>query len=295
MAVGRPEGLARVGDKLVLAVCVITSLWLLSLDEETRVERAAGWAHRITTPVEWSIHLVNGAISLKQQNEELRARIAALELDARQIALERERIEELEHRAGFFENSRGNLMPAVVLELVVSRFPIQAKIRTFGTDSLRIWQPVVTENGLVGRVRQALGPDLGLVQLLTDEDSRVSVETVGSGVRGLLYYDGRTFLMDQVPQGDPVEVGDELVTSGMGGTVPAGLPVGKVRVVRASSAELFQHVEVEPAERFSTLGKVYVVVRPGPWYSRAMDIQLTEGLAPQTSRPDTTVAGEAGR
>ena len=62
MGVGRPEGLARVADKLVLGVCVVMSLWLLSLDENTRVQRAAGWAHRLTTPVEWTIHVVDGAI-----------------------------------------------------------------------------------------------------------------------------------------------------------------------------------------------------------------------------------------
>jgi rod shape-determining protein MreC len=295
MGMGRPEGLARIADKLVLGVCVILSLWLLSLDEDTRVERAAGWAHRLTTPVEWAIHIVDGAVSLKQQNEELRARIAALELDARQIGLERERIEELEHRAGFYENSRGNLMPAVVLELVVTRFPVQAKIRTFGTDSLEIWQPVVTEKGLVGRVRQILGPGEALVQLLTDEDSRVSIESTNEGVRGLLRYDGRVFLMDQVPQGEPVEVGDQLVTSGLGGTVPPGLPVGEVKAVRASAAELFQHVEVEPAERFSALWKVYVIVRPGPWYSRAMDALLTEELSPSEAGDDSVLAEGNGR
>lgn len=295
MGVGRPEGLARMADKLVLGVCVAVSLWLLSLDEETRVERAAGWAHRLTTPVEWAIHVVDGAIGLKQQNEELRARVAALELDARQIALARERIEDLERRAGFYESSRGNLVPAVVLELVVSRFPIQAKIRTFGTDSLRVWQPVVTEKGLVGRVRQVLKPDEALVQLLSDEDSRVSVETTSERVQGLLYYDGRAFVMDQVPQGEPVDVGDELVTSGLGGTVPPGLPVGRVSAVRASAAELYQHVEIEPAERFSSLRKVYVVVRPGPWYSRAMDARLTEEISPTPGDPDSLVAKGTSR
>jgi rod shape-determining protein MreC len=127
--------------------------------------------------------------------------------------------------------------------------------------------PVITENGLAGRVRQVLGHDLALVQLLTEEDSRISVEVARTGVTGLLRHDGRRFFIDHVPQGDPVRVGDEVVTSGLGGTVPEGLAVGRVTRVRSSPSELFQEVEVESTVRFSALSRVYVVTRDGPWYA----------------------------
>ena len=165
--------------------------------------------------------------------------------------------------------------------------------------SLKTWMPVISEDGLVGRIRQVLDDDLALVQLLTEEDSRISVEVVRTGVTGLLRFDGRGFHMDHVPQGDPIRGGDELITSGLGGTVPRGLVVGRVTQVRSSASELFQEVEVEPAVRFSAPRRVFVVTRPGPWYAdvdtpASADSDSTVNAAQDTSDGDIG-ATETGR
>lgn len=266
----RREGLSRIlNEKLVLAACVLVSVALLTMDEDERIRQAGQVTHRIATPVEWFVDLLDGVVTLKGENQELRSRLAALELDLRHLEAERARWEDLEARAGFHEQTRGRVRPATVLEVLVHRFPVQAKIRSFGEgDSLRVWQPVVTEDGLVGRIREVLEPDVALVELLTDRESRISVEVQDTGVLGLLRYDGRSFWMDQVPRGESIAVGARLRTSGLGGTVPRGLPVGTVRAVESSPMELFQEIQVEPAVRFGALRHVYVVVRPGPWYSR---------------------------
>lgn len=284
----RPEGLARYADRLVLAACVGASLWFLALDETARVSRATSVAHAITTPVEWAADALERTAGLRRENEQLRAELAALALDAVQLRNERERIEELREQAGFFQRSRGRLVPATVLELTVSRFPLQAKIRPVpgATDTLAALQPVVTARGLAGRVREVLPGGEALVQLLTDPESRISIESRSTGVTGLLRYDGVNFVMDHVPRGEPIAEGDTLVTSGLGGTVPRGLPVGVVRELRAPATELFQYVEVEPAVRFSALDRVYVVTRPGPWYLRA------SSFADRPAPPDSSAAGD---
>ena len=295
----RPQGLQRISDKLVLAVCVLLSTWMMTWDESTRVRRGAAWLHTIVTPIEWADSFTSDLIALQSENAELRARVTALEMDLAHLEHGRLRLEQLEARAGFYERSRGRLAPADVLELIVARTPVQAKIRTYGDDSLKTWMPVISEDGLVGRIRQVLDDDLALVQLLTEEDSRISVEVVRTGVTGLLRFDGRGFHMDHVPQGDPIRGGDELITSGLGGTVPRGLVVGRVTQVRSSASELFQEVEVEPAVRFSALRRVFVVTRPGPWYAdvdtpASADSDSTVNAAQDTSDGDIG-ATETGR
>jgi rod shape-determining protein MreC len=292
---GVPHGLARYLDKLVLAACVLVSASLLSMGETSKVQYATRWAHWLTTPVEWSARVLDKVASLRAENQELKARLAALELDSRQIAAQRQRLGELEARAGFYQRNRGRLAPAVVLEVIVSRIPVQAKIRVTGDDTLRVWQPVVTEAGLVGRVRQVLGRDLALVQLLTDEESRISVEAVRNGVTGLLRYDGREFLLDHVPQGDPLRPGDELVTSGLGGSVPRGIPIGAVLDVRSTSTELFQQVVVSPGVRFSALSQVYVVTRPGPWYAAEPQPRASGATPPSKAQSATPRSPAADR
>lgn len=274
----RPEALARLADKLVLALCVILAVWMMSWDEPVRVARGSAWAHRLTSPMERATQVVGDLRATHTDNEELRAEIAALRMDLDYLAAVRGRIGELESRAGFYERDHGRLVPATVLELIVSRVPMQAKIRSLAGDSLKAWMPVVNEHGLVGRIRQVLGADEALVQLLTEEDSRISVEVARTGVTGLLRYDGRRFFIDHVPQGEPVAVGDPVMSSGLGGTVPRGLNIGTVKDVRADSSELFQVVEVASEVRFSAIRRVFVVIDDGPWYSSENDLAPVEAV-----------------
>jgi rod shape-determining protein MreC len=241
----RPEALARLADKLVLAVCAVLAVWMMSWDEQVRVERGSAWAHRLTSPFEWATQVFSDFGAMRTENEQLRAEIQALRMDLEYLASVRARLDEMESRAGFYERDRGRLVPATVLELIVSRVPVQAKIRIFSDDSLRVWMPVVNEHGLVGRIRQVLGPDEALVQLLTEEDSRISVEVPRTGVTGLLRYDGRKFYLDHVPQGEPVQVGDPVMSSGLGQTVPRGLNIGTVKSVEPMPSELFQEIVIE--------------------------------------------------
>jgi rod shape-determining protein MreC len=281
------EGLARIGDKLVLGICAAISIAMITQDEPTRLRVGSRWAHRLLTPVETVFDHVDSLRDVRGENERLRARIAAMELDAGQILAERARWEELRERAGFYERSRGRLLPATVLEIEVGRFPTRAKIRCPEADSLRSFQAVVTEKGLVGRIQHVLEPQVAMVELLTDLESRISVENVRTGVIGLLRYDGRRFQMDQVPRCEPVRVGDVINTSGLGGTVPRGLPVGEIVELRSSPSELFQSVFVQPFTRFSALDDVYVVWRDGPWYVRPADSE-------PTSVPDSLRQGGDG-
>jgi rod shape-determining protein MreC len=267
----RPEALARLADKLVLAVCAVLAVWMMSWDEQVRVERGSAWAHRLTSPFEWATQVFSDFGAMRTENEQLRAEIQALRMDLEYLASVRARLDEMESRAGFYERDRGRLVPASVLELIVSRVPVQAKIRIFSDDSLRVWMPVVNEHGLVGRIRQVLGPDEALVQLLTEEDSRISVEVPRTGVTGLLRYDGRKFYLDHVPQGEPVQVGDPVMSSGLGQTVPRGLNIGTVKSVEPMPSELFQEIVIETEVRFSTIRRVFVITDDGPWFSSEND------------------------
>jgi rod shape-determining protein MreC len=274
------EGLARLGDKLVLGICVALSIALITQDDPTRLRLGSRWAQRLMTPVETVFDHFDSLRDVRAENERLRTRIAAMQLDAGQILAERARWEELRARAGFYERSRGSLLPATVLQLEIGRFPTRAKIRCTEVDSLRRFLAVVTEKGLVGRISEVLEPDIAMVELLTDLESRISVEDVRTGVVGLLRYDGHRFMMDQVPRGEPLKVGDIINTSGLGATVPRGLPVGEIEELRSSPSELFQSVFLRPFTRFHALDDVYVVWREGPWYVRPADAEL---MAPADS------------
>jgi rod shape-determining protein MreC len=127
--------------------------------------------------------------------------------------------------------------------------------------SIRPGNPVLSENGLVGRI---IGVTEGAsrILLLTDIASRTPVMIDRTNARAILAGDGGPNPRLEYLRGqDPVKQGDRIVTSGDGGVLPRGLPVGVVvkgldgrwRVVLASDAAPVDFVQVMLFQDFSQL------------------------------------------
>jgi rod shape-determining protein MreC len=113
--------------------------------------------------------------------------------------------------------------------------------------------------GLIGRVAQ-VGPRTAEVQLLTDTDSAVAALLQTSRVTGLVVGqpDG-TLRMEYIPQEEHIDVGDIVLTSGLGGIMPKGLVIGQVTEVLQMDYALFQSAVVRPAINLSRLELVLVI------------------------------------
>lgn len=122
---------------------------------------------------------------------------------------------------------------------------------------------VVTAEGLVGRVVDVT-PFTARVQLITDPESAVGALIQRSRVIGVAAgSQGGALQIKYLPLMADVAVGDRIITSGMGGVFPKGIPVGKVvRSSRPTNGTLFQLVEAQPHADFSRLEDVMVLKRP---------------------------------
>ena len=129
---------------------------------------------------------------------------------------------------------------------------------------------VVTAEGLVGRVVDVTAL-ASQVQLITDPESAVGVLIQRSRVVGVAAGSQEgTLQIKYLPLMADVAVGDRIITSGMGGIFPKGIPVGKVvRSSRPTNGTLFQLIEAQPHTDFSHLEEVMVLKRPPsndlPW------------------------------
>lgn len=140
-----------------------------------------------------------------------------------------------------------------------------------GTNrGIRRHMAVVTNEGLVGRVVEVTALS-SRVQLITDPESAVGVLIQRSRAIGVAAgsQDG-AIRVEYLPLMADVAVGDRIITSGMGGIFPKGIPVGQVvRSSRPTNATLFQLIEAQPYTDFSSLEEVMVLTRPPasglPW------------------------------
>ncbi len=135
--------------------------------------------------------------------------------------------------------------------------------------------PVVTPRGLVGRV-VATSSETADILLLTDVNSKLScvIEGMGPGARGILTGSGvsgpagvlsllhvvEPMSLAYLEKGMTIEPGARVLTSGLGGLFPAGLPVGAVLDAQEDGTGLFQRVRVAPSVDFASLDRVFVLV-----------------------------------
>ena len=107
--------------------------------------------------------------------------------------------------------------------------------------------PVVSEDGVIGQVTRVF-PLQAEVTLLTDKDQAVPVQVVRTGLRSVIYGTPKGDSLDLrfVPISADVQAGDELVTSGLDGTYPPGLPVAKVVRVDKQADTAFARVVCLP-------------------------------------------------
>jgi rod shape-determining protein MreC len=112
---------------------------------------------------------------------------------------------------------------------------------------------------LVGRVSE-VGLRSSKVQLLTDNSSAVNVRVQSSRVTGLA--EGQpdsTLMLTQVPLEAEINVGDIILTSGLGGNLPRSLVVGQVTDVLRRDIDLYQSAHLRPATDYNRLELVLVI------------------------------------
>jgi rod shape-determining protein MreC len=123
--------------------------------------------------------------------------------------------------------------------------------------------PVISLDGAVGTVLRVAGHDAD-VELTVDSGFGVDVVVERTGARGFVRGSGDrskyAVRVEYVPRTDLVEVGDLLVTSGVGCRFPKGIPVARVTKVLRRDYGIYQTVEAEPSVDFSRLEEVLVVL-----------------------------------
>lgn len=114
-------------------------------------------------------------------------------------------------------------------------------------DDIQNGAPVVTEDGVVGQVTRVF-PLQSEITLITDRDLAIPVQVLRTGLRSVIYGTPKGDSLDLrfVPTSADLMVGDELVTSGLDGTYPPGLPVAKVVRIDKLADTAFAHVVCMP-------------------------------------------------
>lgn len=242
----RREGLGRKAhSRFVLILLILVSVLLLlsslysaqaSVFKKAR-EGVMDAASPVLTLFSGPISYVNGVFgsvgdyfNVMEQNKALREENAELRQWMNEALELRETIATYEALEGYMAPPEAQPISAFVIGESNDAFARSMIVNAGRTNNVEVGHAVVDENGLVGRIVEA-GGDASRVLLLTDIQSRIPVYIEGADVEGILVGNTRarpvisvTARADEVD----VETGERVLTSGAGGALPRGLPVGVV-------------------------------------------------------------------
>lgn len=231
-------------------------------------------ASKALKPFRDTVAWTGDVLGAKGENERLKAEVARLRREVARVGTARRDAEQLR---AFGQLVREDAFPAdtrPVTARVIVRSPTvwyaNVQINRGADDGVKVDQPVITGDGLVGRVTSVTGGS-STVTLITDpERSAVSAQVMPDGANGIVrpkVGNPRDLLLDFVQKGRPVRTGATVVTSGftsgrgLESRYPRGIPIGRVKKVDRTELELYQRVHIEP---FADLRRMdYVQVLTG--------------------------------
>ncbi len=189
---------------------------------------------------------------LKDENDRLVARNVELE-EAEQTARRLEDLLELRN------NYNLQSLAARVISGSTDSWVASVSIDKGSSSGVTVGMPVANATGAIGQVISC-SASTSIVRLLTDEGSSVSAMVQSSRAQGMLEgsTDG-TLRLALIRTDQTVNVGDVVVTSGLGGVFPKGLPVGKVSSVEKNPGSTYYTIQVEPFSHPEQLEEVLVI------------------------------------
>jgi len=225
------------------------------------VDGVAAGARDATKPVTDLLLHAGQLEQLSEENARLRGDVARLEVEL----------------AAVREQERATAEVAALIEAVGTRpsTPVAASVMV--RDANRAQAFLVISRGAEDHIaagQAVLGPGAALVgviedvqahrarvRLLSDAGSAVAVVAQRARVQGALAGDGHggSLHLDFVALDAAIDVGDLIITSALGGVLPAGLPIGRVSAVARPEQELFASIEVAPLVDYSKLEHVIVL------------------------------------
>lgn len=196
----------------------------------------------------------------REEAEVLRARVVELERDTARLAeveLENARLREL---LAFRETLKGELLTARVIGHDAAGLSRTITIDQGSAAGVARGAAILAHGGLVGQVF-LVSPHAARVLLITDHNSGVDAVVQRTRGRGIVEgaVDGRCGLKF-VKRTEDLQVGDLVLSSGLDGIFPRGLPVGRIVAVDKQGQGLFQYAQVEPAVDVDELEEVLVTL-----------------------------------
>lgn len=245
---------------VVLLIGVLYEIWPLPFQLMARygvlpaAEKITLVARGLFSPIKLLARLNRLAADnkeLQESNDLLVSEIAALQEKSHLC-------QEVESERQFSGNIPGTQLVAKVIGRTPQAFSQNLLVDKGSNDGLKEGAAVVSSGYLVGRVKKVF-PAQAEVKLITGHDSLIPAVLEKSRETGLVQGGLEGLTLNEIPATSSVSQGDKVITSGLGGDLPAGILIGETDKILKGEQSLFQTMAVKTPIKFSTLEIVSIL------------------------------------
>jgi rod shape-determining protein MreC len=272
------DSLALGRGLLWLGLFASLSVTLIVLDQMQRLQTVEEAASRVFLPMQEAVtektnplfdfwNTVTQISQLSRENEQLRQQLADLQAQNTDLSRIQAENETMRSQLKYAQSSpQFTLLPANVVGKDLHGLNDFIEIDHGTADGLKAQMTVVSPDGyLVGRVLN-LTEHRARVLIITNPSSSVAA-SIDDAAKPEDVVDGKVhgrLVMSNIPQTAKVKVGENVLTSGLGGNFPKGLKIGQIATLNNSDVQLFQQAEIAPYCDFGHLGAVEVITNNLP-------------------------------
>lgn len=228
---------------------LVRSLRAHTLEATATVENSFAWMGRYFRALEENT-------ALRRENIELSSQVA------RTRSIRREN-KELRRLLNFRDTTSHQFRAARIVTKDLFRRENLLTLNVGQTDGVRERMPVVHERGIVGTVT-LVSDRYARVMPYLHSDFRVSAAVLPLGAEGIVRWGGERpdrLRLEHVVKTEPVEPGQQVVTSGHSGVFPAGQAIGTVDSVATRPGRSALDIFVEPAVSLHEIRHVFVILK----------------------------------
>ena len=266
------EFFLRYRNVSVLAAVLLAQFILLGYQvkrqDDVRLLRV--WTVGAISPIQKGLNLATSGlvntwrdyiwlVGARHQNGQLREQVSRLKLENQQFRRALARFDREDDLAAYQRQIESETVTAQVIGHGSNPNSKEIFLDKGTDDGVRAGMPVITPEGIAGRVRAAYG-GASLVLLVHDVEAGVGVLLARSRARGVMKGNGepRECRVDYIRDDVDVAVGEWIYTSGDDRVYPKGLPVGKVTRVEQGSE--FQQIYAAPGASLDRLDEVLIML-----------------------------------
>lgn len=224
---------------IVLLFFIAFVMMMFNKTDSILIDKTSSMATDIFSPVVELLvipaRLVSGALNYAYDFKNIRDENKKLREENRELVVKSSRAEALEIENRLLGNLLNYIPPegasfsaARVVAEEGNAFSHALIAYTAGNKNIKKGQVVLSESGVIGRVER-VGAVYSKIILITDINSKIPVMIEKSRIRGILSGDNTSVpKLIFTPLGSELAIGDKIVTSGVAGVFPPGLPIGKI-------------------------------------------------------------------